>query len=205
LAGLFNCDYFSKESCMSIGLERLTAPAAEPVTLSEIKAHARIEYADDDALLNGLISAAREWLESYTGRSLLAQTWRLWLDVWPTTGVVLPKAPVQSISQVMLYAADNSSSVWNAAAYRLEQAAYPPRLILNDGQSWPAYGRLRDGISISFISGYSAAGTVPESLKLALKQLVTFWYEQRGDINGQGEAVPSGIYALVAAFRVVNL
>ena len=42
-------------------LTRQTPPAVEPVTLSEAKAHLRVDSTDDDAYIATLITAAREW------------------------------------------------------------------------------------------------------------------------------------------------
>jgi hypothetical protein len=63
-------------------LERVTLPEIEPVTLTEMIQQAR-EFASLPAAaqtqLTGLIVAAREWVEDYTGRALIDQTWRLTL------------------------------------------------------------------------------------------------------------------------------
>ena len=40
----------------------------EPVTLAEAKLHLRVEHSDEDAYIGGLISAAREYAESFTNR-----------------------------------------------------------------------------------------------------------------------------------------
>lgn len=62
-------------------LERLSDPEIEPVTLDEMKVHLR-EYeettAQDDQLTE-LITGGREWVENYTGRALIDQSWRLTL------------------------------------------------------------------------------------------------------------------------------
>lgn len=41
---------------------------AEPVTLEELKAFARVDFADDDTLITSLGIAAREFIEQATGR-----------------------------------------------------------------------------------------------------------------------------------------
>lgn len=40
----------------------------EPVTLEEAKAHLRVEFDDDDTYITALISAAREYVESFQNR-----------------------------------------------------------------------------------------------------------------------------------------
>lgn len=63
-------------------LERVAQPAAEPVTLAEMIQHLRefssIAQAAQDEL-SALIAGAREWVEDYTGRALVEQSWRLTL------------------------------------------------------------------------------------------------------------------------------
>jgi len=59
-----------------MGTMLLAGPAVEPVTLEETKAHLRVEFADDDALIAGLIKAARDCAESATNRKLITQPWR---------------------------------------------------------------------------------------------------------------------------------
>lgn len=62
-------------------LERLVGPDIEPVTLAEIRSQVR-EFDDvtaNDSDLSALVTAGREWVEDYTGRALIDQTWRITL------------------------------------------------------------------------------------------------------------------------------
>lgn len=67
---------------MRFTLERVSGPELEPVTLAEMKLHLRefTSVTANDATINALIVAAREWAEDYTGRALIDQTWRLTID-----------------------------------------------------------------------------------------------------------------------------
>ena len=61
-------------------LFRTVEPALEPVTLAEAKAHMRLGHDSEDALIAGLIRAARDEVERTTGTALIDQDWRLALD-----------------------------------------------------------------------------------------------------------------------------
>ena len=64
------------------------APAKEPVTLTEAKAHLRIEQEidDEDDYVTALITAAREQVEIYCNRALITQTVQLKTDRFPGFG-----------------------------------------------------------------------------------------------------------------------
>jgi len=61
----------------------LTAPAVEPLSLSEVKLHCRVDASDEDTLLTALIVAAREYAEQLTGRAFITRTYEL---LEPATG-----------------------------------------------------------------------------------------------------------------------
>jgi len=63
-------------------LERVADPEGEPVSLAEMKRHLKMfsQITDQDDDIKSLISGAREWVEDFTGRALMEQTWRLTLQ-----------------------------------------------------------------------------------------------------------------------------
>ena len=95
----------------------VTAPAEDPVTLEEVKAHLRVIERDengaalpneDDALITALIKAAVTHLDGWTGvlgRCLVDQTWRLVYDAF-TQCMRLPIGPVSAIVSVKWRNAD---------------------------------------------------------------------------------------------------
>ena len=77
----------------------LTAPALEPVTLSEARLHCRVDSTDENALLTALIVAAREHVENLTGRALITRTYLL-LAAANGYAVELPMPPFVALSSV---------------------------------------------------------------------------------------------------------
>lgn len=67
-------------------LTLVTPPAVEPVSLDDLKNHLKVDCDDDDALIATLGKAARRYVESAKKQSLVTQTWRLYLDSFPSAG-----------------------------------------------------------------------------------------------------------------------
>jgi uncharacterized phiE125 gp8 family phage protein len=214
----------------------ITPPAAEPVTLDEVKAQARVDTDVDDALLAGLVTAARLWAEQYTGRAFINQTWQMWLDIWPSifelwwdgmrqgpvTGldavnfISLPRPPLVSVTSVTYYDNLDNATVWDPSNYFVDTVREPGRLALRMGSVWPAPTRLTNGIGIEYVAGYGADGdSVPGTIKLAIRQLISHWYEHRGEAATAASTrgtvitpmtpVPLVIQALLDPYRLRRL
>lgn len=191
----------------------ITPPAAEPLTLAEAKAHLRLETTADDALVASLITAARQWVERVTGRALIHQTWQLWLDAPPGSEdssssvavVELPRAPLVSVSAISSYDETDAATTWDSAQYVVDAAREPGRVAPRNGFFWPVPARALRGLRIEYVAGFGAtASSVPEPLRLALRQLVTHWYENRGDAAGSDAppSIPTIVTALVNPWRL---
>lgn len=184
----------------------IEAASEEPVSLEELKAQARIESDEEDDLLEGLLIAARQWVEAYTGRALLKQAWRLWLDEMPDTDcLLLPKAPLIEVSAMTVFGNDDSSIVWDEANYFVDTASEPGRVVLRSDGAWPEPTRTANGISVDYFVGYGEASTdVPEALRRGILQIAAFWYEHRGDAMQEGlsASVPLLACSLLQPYRI---
>ena len=189
----------------------LTAAAAlEPVSLTDAKAYLRVDIADDDAFITTLITVARSELERNLGRAFVTQSWTYWLDRWPPGfAVPLPVAPVQAVSQVRVYALDDSFAVLPAAAYLLDGLGSPPRLIRRGTLPWPVPLRPALGIAIDITAGHGSQPTdVPAALRIATLLLIAHWYDRR-ELAEPGAPAPGGlpemVRDLIAPYRVRRL
>lgn len=172
-------------------------PAVEPVALADLRQFLRLNGTGEDALLSGLLRAARETLEAQTGLVLIKQSLRLYVDRWPGDGLVrIDHYPVQSVVSVTAYEPDGVPVILSSAEMHLEASSRPARLHLNHQDVGLA------GLEVDFIAGFGETGMdVPDALKHALMTLVAHWYEFRG-VYGPADHPAS----LTPAFeRVVNL
>jgi uncharacterized phiE125 gp8 family phage protein len=148
----------------------LTAPTAEPVTTSDAKAALRIDDTRFDALLPGLIIAARAVAEQETGRQLVSQVWRTELADWPADTDII--AVHRATAAAVTY--------WDGATWAsLAGAGYvfAPDAVNGNGtslapaigSSWPTLGAVAIGprVRIDLTAGVAAASaaTVPDGIK----------------------------------------
>ncbi len=188
-----------------MGLELVTPPPSEPVSLMEAKAHLRVDHDDEDALITRLIVAARETAERITGRAFISQSWRLWRDEWPLSSpraILLPKPPLMSLTSVAAYDRSGAATTLSSDATIVDSAAVPGRLVLRDTAVLPVDLREANAISITYQAGYGAsAADVPAAIKAAVLSLVAHFYESRGE----AAAPPPDALAQLAPFRVMLL
>ena len=181
-------------------------PAVEPLTLTETKRFLRVDHSEDDALISGLIKAARERIEARTGRAMLAQTWRISLDRWPAEArVTLPVLPVLSVAAVRVFDALGIPADLASALYAIEPGSEPPVLAVT---SPPGPGRARSGIEIDVVAGYGVApADCPEPLRLALRHLVAEAYAARGPLAAGEPVLPTGadVDTLILPYRQLKL
>lgn len=195
---------------MRYSLTVVTAPEAEPVTLSEAKLHLRQDNAEDDALITALIVAAREWCENYTRRSFVRRTYDLRMDCWPSE-IRLPRAPVSSITSIQ-YVDDSGTQTLATDQYQTDIYSEPARIVPAYGVVWPV---LKSGeinaVTVRYITGYGPgtgsptdhAENVPDALKAAMKLCIGAWYEHREQIAAvQIFEVPFAVKALLAPFEI---
>ena len=151
----------------------LNPPLLEPVTVAEAKLAARLgDSTAFDALLPGLIAAARQQAEQETGRQLMTQTWRTELASWPAVTDVIP------VYQATAAAASYwTGSVWatlSGGAYAFAAVGNGTALAPALGTSWPSLGDKAVGarVRIDLTAGVASANDVPECAKLYIKACV---------------------------------
>ncbi len=194
-------------------IELTTAPIAPATTLADVKLYSFINTGQYDAKLESLILPATLYLERYTGRKLIDQTWTIWEDrndyvdrlrAYANT-ITLSTLNVSAINSVTLYAPDNSTSVVDSADYRLSGGIQSAanRLAYNDYTSITTTNlRTNDSVAIEVATGYGAASTdIPAPIHQALSVLITHWKDF--GMKSSKEVlhnVPSSFIALVRPY-----
>ena len=188
-------------------LTRATAPPVEPVTLSEAKAHLRVDTATDDAYIGSLITAAREWCEQYLDRTLVHTQWVMRFDRFPPDGTMdieLPRPPMATLGATTAVALtftyeNGTTATYSTASYRVDRDGVPGTVKTLYGQTWPPHLQDDNAISVTWWGGYGASGTsVPAAIRHAMLMLVGMWYERRMAADSMsGNEIPFGVQSLL--------
>lgn len=176
--------------------------ATLPVSLDEVKAAARIDHDDEDALLRSYLEAALETLETAARIGIRDATVTLELERFPGAEILLPYSPARSVTSVRYWQDDVfQAALLEGTDYRVDLLSNPSRILRVAGVAWPRVDRRHDAVSIEYVSGYTAA-TLPPAVRAAALELATHYYETREPIEfGRGgRVVPYALEDLVATF-----
>lgn len=164
-----------------MSLKLITAPTAEPVTLTEAKAHLRVIGTDDDAYITTLIVAARQAAEHITGRALMPQTWELALNAFECE-MKLPKPPIASVTSVKYLDAAGTLQTLSATDYELNDYKEPAEIIRPFLTIWPVTQQHENAVKIRYVAGYANAAAVPQEIKSWMLLRIGMLYENRESV-----------------------
>jgi uncharacterized phiE125 gp8 family phage protein len=159
-------------------------PAAEPVTLGELRAQIRADDGADDALLMGYLVAARQHVEAYLGRPILPTPMQAEIEDWAGTrengGPLWLDAPVISVDSVTYTGADGQPAVWNDFIVRPHPGGCK-KLRPATGADWPALGP-DPVITITITAGWRI-DLLPQTVATAILQTAAHWFNVREVVN----------------------
>lgn len=202
-------------------MQLITPPAGEPVSLQEAKTHLRVDFDDDDGLIQALIAAARQAAETITNRQLMSARWKLVMDSFPGPSlmgvpagqpfslpghaILIHKSPVLNVVSINYLDMAGVLQSMPASNYTVDAACEPARITPLFGQIWPIALPQIGAVSVTFDAGYGAAASVPEGIKSWIKLRVGSLYAHREEVaalsRGRIEPLPF-VDGLLDPFKV---
>lgn len=207
------------------GLTVVTAASGEAVTESEMQSYLRIDSEAELSTLRLLRRAARAFCEEYTGRTLMTTVLKLSLDatneiddpLWEGTRIgpylnfyknhlVLPKAPLQSVTSLVTYDDADNGTTMDASRYYVDTSREPGRIVLRTGETFPTALRVANAIEVTYTAGYGTSANIPEALKVGMLMHIAYMYDQRGDMKDylQTRALPPMVEQLYKPYKVMD-
>lgn len=178
-------------------LSLVTGPLAEPLDLLDAKLHLRVDGADEDSLIEGLIVAARLSIEANIGMALIDQTWKWSPEHFAKTqGTLLYKMPLGPASAII--------SVL-VAGQPLTASEYSFVSGLDGTLTFERAPKNAD-MDITFVAGFGGTSDdVPRDLRHAIAMLVAHWFEKREPGGGGEVGLPSAVSTLLSSYKKVRL
>lgn len=167
-----------------------TQPSEEPVSTAELRSHCRIDITDENTLLDTYQKAARITCENLTRRAFVTTTFKLTLDCFPSgwigpcnwNPIWLPRADVIAVTSITYVDTDGTTQTLASNQYQVT-TGHPAKVTPAYGCQWPVTRTQPDAVNVTFTAGYGAASAVPENIKLAIKHLVSHWYNNRSKVE----------------------
>jgi uncharacterized phiE125 gp8 family phage protein len=179
------------------------APAIEPVSVDEAARQCRITTHDEDTDLAGLITTARQHLETVCWSAFITQTWDYWWDAFDAK-ICIPRPPFQSVSTFQYTSATGVLTTVPAGTYEISAENGISYARLQYLATWPTPRGYRDDVTMRVKCGYGdSAADVPLPIRQAIKLLVAHMYYNRGD--GPPEQLPPAIDLLIQNYRMKGL
>lgn len=193
-------------------LTRTTQPLVEPVTLTEAKAHLRVDADEDNAYIMSLVGAAREWVEQYLDRTLVHTQWTMRMDKLPDSSlkaIELPRPPMAQAADktavVVTFTYENgTTATYDSASLRVDRHATPGAIKTLYGFAWQPHLWDDNSVSVTWWGGYGEdGGNVPRQAKTAILMLVAHWYESRSAVlaGSISKEIEFGVKSLLDSVR----
>lgn len=149
------------------------------MSLPDVKTWLVVEHNQDDAFLTRLITQVRAAIERKTKISLVPKTVVLTADLY--CECKLPRGPIVSVDEVAVKGTDANYSAVASSEYS------------TDGELFKLFRSNRVGRQrVTYTVGYGNEDLpVPEDLKLAMLEEITYRYEHKGDEDKLGGFSPS--------------
>ena len=192
-----------------MALTVVTPPKGTLLTLDEAKAQLRVDFDEQDDLINALCLTADEVIQGMTQRRYLPQSLKWVLPSW-SRRMLLPVTGVGGYGSLNVNGIDYVDL--NGAAQTLDPSQYWARpagqtlhIIPRWYVIWPWLGDGAERVAIRFsIAG--APNGVPAAVKHAAKMLVSHWFNNPDAVVGvdnrdSSTPIPLGVEQLLSGER----
>jgi uncharacterized phiE125 gp8 family phage protein len=175
-----------------------TAPATEPVTITEAKLHLKVDGTDDDNLITALIKAARMQAENETRRALITQTIDVYLDAFADE-ILLP--PITAVTAITYTDTAGATQTLASNQYAVDIYSEPARVVPAYDVTWPETREQNNAVKIRCTAGWANAAAVPEAIKSWMLLQIGHWYANREAAGARLDPLPF-IECLLDPYRV---
>ena len=178
-----------------------------PVSVDELIFQLRAETEDypegsvQYQALERLIGQAVDWIEGYTGRTIVDSELDLYFDAFPVGKLRLNAYPIRSVDAIAYRDADSANQTLELSAVVQDLVSLRPSLEVIDG--WPETDGLQNAVNVTVTAGYASADAVPSALKGLVLMVANHFHDNPSGVNAANlSETPIGIQSLATRYRV---
>jgi len=178
----------------------VVTPPTPGIDTDLVKAHLRVDHADDDALIDAFVASAVGHIDGpagWLGRCIWPQTLELRQDAL-CGSVRLPYGPVTGVTSVETVDVDGVEQTMSAEDYVLTNAG---DLVLAHKAVWPPLRGDTEGVRIRYVAGFAV---LPPAVLTAVLLMVGDLYQNRETTGADGAAILMSmtVQNLLAPFKI---
>jgi uncharacterized phiE125 gp8 family phage protein len=161
----------------------ITAPTYEPISAADVAEYIRVDdLAEDQLLLDGMITAARQYLEQYLSRPIATQTLEEALTGWADP-IVLDSS-LQSVTSIKYLDLNGVEQTLASNQYLVDTYSEPAQITPAYNVEFPELYAVPNNIKIRYVAGYTSGGSpdlnpMPKPLRFAMMLIIGDLYANR--------------------------
>lgn len=189
---------------MGWGLNPVTGPGAEPVTLAEAKDHLGVEDTDEDARITALITAAVDRAETFTRRPFITRDADFFLDKLPANDdpIELPRPPLRKVGSIKYIDTAGVVQTLATSEYKVDLSREPGRIPLAFDKDWPSVRDEANAVTVRFTAGYATPFTVNASTDVITAVGHPFADDEIVRLQNSGGTLPAGLSTFTDYFVI---
>lgn len=184
----------------------ITAPTYEPVSAADVAEYIRVDdLAQDELLLEGMITAARQYLEQYLNRPIATQTLEEAMTGWANP-IVLDSS-LQSVTSIKYLDLNGVEQTLASNQYLLDTYSEPAKITPVYNVEFPELYAVPNNVKVRYVAGYTSGGSpdlnpMPKPLRFAMMLIIGDLYANREAGGDKGYQINPTVQSLLQFYRL---
>lgn len=184
----------------------ITAPTYEPISAADVAEYIRVDdLAQDELLLEGMITAARQYLEQYLSRPIATQTLEEALTGWADP-IVLDSS-LQSVTSIKYLDLNGVEQTLASNQYLVDTYSEPAQITPAYNVEFPELYAVPNNVKVRYVAGYTSGGSpdlnpMPKPLRFAMMLIIGDLYANREAGGDKAYQINSTVQSLLQFYRL---
>lgn len=184
----------------------ITAPTYEPISAADVAEYIRVDdLAQDELLLEGMITAARQYLEQYLSRPIATQTLEEALTGWANP-IVLDSS-LQSVTSIKYLDLNGVEQTLASNQYLVDTYSEPAQITPAYNVEFPELYAVPNNVKVRYVAGYTSGGSpdlnpMPKPLRFAMMLIIGDLYANREAGGDKAYQINPTVQSLLQFYRL---